>query len=300
MEYPTLNVKQKSRQMSDAFLGYNHNLRIGDGEFYDMKNMTSDYYPVLAPRGNRGVYKDGINAKAIIGRDLIAEHAEVNAKLSDELCYVDGSAFVINGERIEMGLSDEPKQLVSMGAYIIIMPDKKWISTQSWADKYDEGYFLDSGQGDIDEVHSTTEKVTFSLCTLTGEDYDIVSSRKEEPLKTDGAVWCDPSTTPPTLKKYSEAQKMWVSIPTTYVKIKSRGIGHNLNQYDGVEISGIKANGWENLNGSHTLWGCNEQEIIITGIPNEMDAGIPNEQTDAIKASAIGLPSTSMIPPPTA
>ena len=36
MEYPTLYVKQKSRQMSDAFLGYNHNLRIGEGEFYDM------------------------------------------------------------------------------------------------------------------------------------------------------------------------------------------------------------------------------------------------------------------------
>ena len=56
MEYPTLNVKQKSRQMSDAFRGYNHNLRIDDSEFYDMKNMTSDYYPVLAPRKQRGIY----------------------------------------------------------------------------------------------------------------------------------------------------------------------------------------------------------------------------------------------------
>ena len=40
MEYPTLYVKEKSRQMSDAFHGYNHNLRISDSEFYDMKNMT--------------------------------------------------------------------------------------------------------------------------------------------------------------------------------------------------------------------------------------------------------------------
>ena len=56
MEYPTLNVKEKSRQMTDSFLGYNHNLRIGDSEFFDMENLTSDFYPVLSPRGARGVY----------------------------------------------------------------------------------------------------------------------------------------------------------------------------------------------------------------------------------------------------
>ena len=49
MRYPTLYTKENSRQMVDAFKGYNHNLRIGDGEFFDMKNMTSDHYPVLSP-----------------------------------------------------------------------------------------------------------------------------------------------------------------------------------------------------------------------------------------------------------
>ena len=118
MEYPTLYVKQKSRQMSDAFLGYNHNLRIGENEFHDMMNMTSDYYPVLAPRRKRGVYKDGIRANGIISKE--------------SLCYVDGSAFVIGDERIEMGLSsDSQKDLISMGAYVIIMPDRKYINTKN-------------------------------------------------------------------------------------------------------------------------------------------------------------------------
>ena len=57
MNNPTLNEMATSRQMIDDFAGYNHNLRIGDTEFYDMKNMTSTYYPVLSPRGQRGVYK---------------------------------------------------------------------------------------------------------------------------------------------------------------------------------------------------------------------------------------------------
>ena len=60
MQYPKLIELENSRHMIDQFRGYNHNLRIAGGEFYDMKNMTSDYYPVLAPRGSRGIYKDKI------------------------------------------------------------------------------------------------------------------------------------------------------------------------------------------------------------------------------------------------
>ena len=56
MKYPTLRVQQSSRDMVDVFRGYNHNLRIGEDEFYDMKNMTSDFYPVMAPTKPRGLY----------------------------------------------------------------------------------------------------------------------------------------------------------------------------------------------------------------------------------------------------
>ena len=277
MEYPTLNVKQKYRQMSDAFLGYNHNLRIGDSEFYDMKNMTSDYYPVLSPRKNRGIYKDGVNAKGIIAKDIVAETVTIN----DKLCYVDGGAFVIGGERVEMGLNDNPKTLISMGAYVIIMPDKKWINTQAW---FDDGGFNESdGFGDIDYENSiVSDNIRLTLCTLTGEEYD--ARWGEKPAEVDGAVWIDDSTNPPTLKKYSEAQKMWVSIATTYIKISAPGIGVGLNQYDGVEISGFEGTGeaWGHLDGYHALWGCDDDYIIITGIAksqSEQDAGDPLDTT---------------------
>lgn len=261
MEYPTLNVKQKSRQMLDAFLGYNHNLRIGDSEFYDMTNMTSDYYPVLAPRKQRGVYKAGIRPNGIIAKD--------------KLCYVDGSAFVIGDERIEMELNDEPKKLISMGAYVIVMPDKKYINTVKNDDEYEHG--------NIDYEHSLTyDNIELTLCTLTGDAYD--GRWGEKPSETDGAVWIDDTTNPPTLKKYSEAQKMWVSIATTYVKIAAPGIGEGLKQYDGVEISGFAGTGdaWGHLDGYHALWGCDNDYIIITGIPHSQygqDADDPLDTT---------------------
>ena len=43
MRYPQLTPPATSRSMVDVFRGYNHNLRISDGEFYDMENLTSDH-----------------------------------------------------------------------------------------------------------------------------------------------------------------------------------------------------------------------------------------------------------------
>ena len=249
MEYPTLNVKQKYRQMSDAFLGYNHNLRIGDSEFYDMKNMTSDYYPVLAPRGRRGTYVDSGKVSGLIAKD--------------KMCYVDGTAFVIGDDRIEMGLStldaDCPKDLVSMGAYVIIMPDKKYINTIKNGTQYE--------YGDIDASFTTTSDVSFQLCTLTGDAYEnatVATTAPENP--TNGQLWIDTSSTPHTLKKYSTANAMWVSIATTYIKVSSTGIGKAFKQYDGVKISGIKVSELTDLNGAHALWGCGDDYLVITGI----------------------------------
>ena len=245
MEYPILNVKQKARQMSDEFLGYNHNLRIGDNEFYDMKNMTSDYYPVLAPRKNRGVYKDGVSATGLIAKD--------------SLCYVDGSTFVIGDDRIDMGLSDSTKSLISMGAYVIIMPDKKFINTIKNGEEYEHG--------NIDASYTTVSKVTFTLCTLTGDAYEDVTASATAPTSpTNGKLWIDTSTTPNTLKKYSASQAMWTSVATTYIKISSTGIGAEFEQYDGVKISGITAEGLTDLNVDHVLWGCGDDYIIVTGI----------------------------------
>ena len=253
MEYPTLNVKQKSRQMADAFLGYNHNLRISDNEFYDMQNMTSDHYPVLAPRGKRGTRVDTGSVHGLIAKD--------------DLCYVDGTEFVIGNDRIDMELSTEeadcPKELISMGAYVIILPDKKWINTIKNGTQYDHG--------NIEAEYTTVADVSFQLCSITGESYGdatISAVAPEEPKNNQ--LWIDTSSTPHTLKKYSTSNAMWVSVPTTYIKVSSTGIGKEFKQYDGVKLSGITKDGLTGLNGAHALWGCGDDHLIITGILDEV------------------------------
>lgn len=53
MFYKSLDIPRTARNTIDTFLGYNHNHRISDGEFYDMENMSADEYPALSPRRQR-------------------------------------------------------------------------------------------------------------------------------------------------------------------------------------------------------------------------------------------------------
>ena len=53
MYLPQIEQKNNNRSYINVFKGYNHNRRIDDAEFYDMKNMTADEYPILTSRDPR-------------------------------------------------------------------------------------------------------------------------------------------------------------------------------------------------------------------------------------------------------
>ena len=242
MYFPTLKELPTSRKTVDIFGGYNHNLLIGDGEFFEMENMTSDHYPVLAPRGKRGLYRQPELCTGLIAKE--------------KLCYTDGSSFVLGDERIEMGLSLEPKQLVSMGAYVIILPDKKYINTMDLTDR-----------GDIEASYESTGEVKFVLCTASGAAYGdaaVGDTAPENPA--DQALWIDSSKSPHVLMQYSQSTAMWVGVAATYVKISAAGIGAGFRRDDGVTISGIALDGLEDLNGTLLIQDCGEDYILVSGI----------------------------------
>ena len=219
MKYPMLSEQQTSRQMVDVFKGYNHNLRINDGEFFDMKNMTADYYPVLSPRGKRGVYATPINPTSLISKD--------------SLCYVDGTKFVINEYPVDMGLNNEPKQLISMGAYVIIMPDKKYINTKDLTD-------FGSIEAAYPGVEGQSVTASYEMCKVDGTAYEETVRQPNAPENPENMqLWIDTSSVPHVLKQYSATQAVWNQIATTYVKIAAPNIAAPFNQYDAVKISGL-------------------------------------------------------------
>lgn len=247
MLYPRLQASQTTRQMIDTFRGYNHNLRVADGEFYEMENMTSDFYPVLSPRGKRGIYKSCEGLTGIIAKD--------------SLCYVDGSGFVIGDTRVDMGLDEgTQKELVSMGAYVIIMPDKKYINTIEPDDR-----------GDIEASYVSSGDVTFRLCSITGEAITPATVGAEAPANpANGAMWLDTSATPNALKQYSESSGMWVSVASTYIRIECAGIGEKFQKYDAVEISGVKSGKLQDLNASMVIWDKGPDFVVVAGIVDQV------------------------------
>ena len=253
--YPILNASAESRQTQDVFAGYNHNLRIGENEFYDMRNLTSDVAPVLSPRKARGIYLEAENAQGMIAKD--------------SLCYVDGSYFVMNQYRIDMGLStaeeDCPKQLISMGAYVIILPDKKYINTADTTDR-----------GNIEAEFYSSAPVTFSPCKKDGTTFSLDYIQAAEPTEPENmALWMDTSVTPHSLKQWSSSTGMWTNVVTTYVKIQTAGIGKSFAQYDGVRLSVPEEMNFETadqlkaLNGAAIVYAKEDDAIVVVGILDE-------------------------------
>lgn len=306
MNYPILSEIATTRQLTDVFAGYNHNLRINDGEFYDMQNLTSSYYPVLSPRPKRGTYISIENPLGMIAKDA--------------LCYVDGGNFYINQYKIEGLDLDEntPKTLVSMGAYVVIFPDRKWVNTAKWDgttfDPYADDKETLDGYGYIDALYETHpadngvyQTTKFTLCTADGTSYDRPHVGSSEPVYyTDpdedgntkrkdppsGQLWLDTSSSPHSLKMYSASSGMWVSIATTYIKIESVGIDEKFEVFDGINISGISMENAlhstealddgtypqltgdvreqiADLEGSAVVWAKGDGYIVIVGILDE-------------------------------
>ena len=246
MLFPTLTELNTSREMVDVFKGYNHNLRIGEGEFYDMKNLSSDSYPVLSPRPKRGIYATPSAPQGMVAKDA--------------LCYIDGGDFIINEYRVPMKLTtdDKPKTLISMGAYVIIMPDKKYINTENHSD-----------HGNIEAEIKTTSAVTFELCKMDGSEYENVATQAtapKEPKNMD--LWIDTSEVPHQLKQYSDVTTMWTAIATTYIKISATGIGKPFSVNDGVTIEGVES--LPDLNASMVIWAKGDNYIVVTGILDEV------------------------------
>ncbi len=251
MYYPKLKRQKSSRVMTDRFPGYDHRLRIRDGAFYDTCNLSGDHYPLLANRKARG---------------LVASLRDPGGLLEkDAPCWVAGGTLYVNGLATAVtGLSPGAKQLVSMGAYVLIFPDKVYFNT---ADPTDSGSMEASCQ--------TLGTVTYTPCDVDGKPYTVSSTGSAEPADpANGEIWIDTGEGGSVYRQWSQASLLWVEISTVYTKISftSRGeLPRLFRQYDGVKISGSRI---EELNGEKILYAVGGDDntddfVVVIGLLRE-------------------------------
>lgn len=218
MYYPKLNEVSRYREMTTVFGGYNHQISCGEGQFFDMKNMTSQYFPVLSPRQNRGIVKSFTNPQGILDKEDLWW-------IDDKVLYKNGKAVTLSG----VTLSDEaPKTMAKMGAYIIIMPDRVWCNTAT--DNFECGYM--ERKNDVTSFKlSTTEASGKVIEWKTAEFY-------KTNLPTDGSYMMSTNASgTPALKVYSASTGIWMSVVSTFMQITAVGIGKGFEKEDGVKVS---------------------------------------------------------------
>lgn len=256
MLYPTLNPENTSRDFIDVFGGYNHNLRIQDNEFYDMQNMSSSKYPLLSSRPKRGTAPSSLLPP--IG-DMVG--MLYRSALYTVSYYQGTGAHLLHvykdGTEIAEFLTDVPttekRELIMMGAYLIVMPDKVYVNT---VDLTQSGY--------IEAEASTGSNPTIQLCTEDGTTVNIDyagSTAPESP--SDGYIWLDTSNDPPMIKKYFAGSAMWAADIANYIKLTGEDLAYDFKEGDGVNLSGITAESFKHLNGTTILKTKPDDDTIV-------------------------------------
>lgn len=237
MQIPTLKQGNVSRENVTSFGGYHAGARIAEGEFAAMKNCTGDQFPLIATRRKRGVYAAPQKCNGLLAKD--------------SLCWVDGSKFVMNGYETELHLTDSPKQLVSMGAYVIIFPDKKYINTADLSDS-----------GNLEAEFTSAGTVKFTPVDEDGKPLIPAYTQPEEPEKPEnGALWLDTSGAG-ALLQWSAGTGMWVSVDNTLVRISCPNMGVSFRPGDGVQLTGVPAG----VVTSGVIADCGRDYVTVPGL----------------------------------
>lgn len=244
---PTFAYEESERVVTDVFLGYNHNLKIADGEWYHTENLTSAYYPLFASRKKRGRVCNMDKPGGLLAKEKLA--------------YVDnGILYYDEVPTAVKNLSEGEKHLVSMGAYICIFPDKLYYNTADPADF-----------GSMEARYTSTGEVRYTLCQKDGTEYETPAVSNDAPdSPTNGKLWIDTTKEKHILKQWSAATEEWVEIPTVYTKMRfvSNGEVPTLfEEYDGVNISGAEAD----VNGDKIIYAIGgsadvQDYIVVVGL----------------------------------
>ena len=145
----------KSQQVK--FGGLNRSVGAGDGELYDMRNLTGDHYPVLSVRAKRHLFRTLAKPGALFAWD--------------RLCWIDGTDFYFDGKQ-KGQVTEGEKSFAALGAYLVIFPDKCY-------------YNVDTDEFGSLESKWSGESLTFGDGTLYGETAAANAIYKE------GVSWAD-------------------------------------------------------------------------------------------------------------
>ena len=237
-----INSKARKTQMQDKFLGLWNRENADPGQFVYLMNMSSDEFPYLSPHKKHRVIRFLADCKAIMG--------------GEALSWVANGKLFFDGNEICDVTSDAP-QLVRMGAYLIVWPDKIIYNTHT---------------GELSSMDATKSYtgVTVRPCMLSGEEYTYTASDTAPANPAAGAYWYNTQTG----GFYQYLGGEWQGIDTVYSRLEGPDLGKQFADYDVVSISGFS---YPDCNvEAATVYGHGEDYIVIaTGVFRDFEETQP-------------------------
>lgn len=288
--YPTIPETARSQQVTDTFGGYNHNLKIPEGEFYEMENLCGDDYPLLATRKQRNTLQ------------VPAENLQAMVSKGDELYYIAGydpttkaCGFYAGDEKVMDLPNAGSRRFVSMGAYLLIWPDKVWYNTADGTHGNMEkkfsaaaGTYLDhsltsSSGPDGQEIYdiyyvlwyirpcSRDGKIVYTTGAAYGEkrvvvvdgiEYHYLNFVKPKEPKN-GDAYIDRETRTPYI--YNDISKDWSAQDVPVMRLECKGIGSAFAPGDYIRVSGVDPGTYSGQNVGDNPSDGVYREVLVTG-----------------------------------
>lgn len=288
--YPTIPETARSQQVTDTFGGYNHNLKIPEGEFYEMENLCGDDYPLLATRKQRNTLQ------------VPVENLQAMVSKGDALYYISGydpttktCGFYAGGEKVmDLAYAGGSKRFVSMGAYLLIWPDKVWYNTADGTHGNMEkmfsaaaGTYLDhsltsSSGPDGQEIYdiyvlwyirpcSRDGKIVYTTGAAYGEkrvvvvdgiEYHYLNFVKPKEPKN-GDAYIDRETRTPYI--YNDISKDWSAQDVPVMRLECKGIGSAFAPGDYIRVSGVDPGTYSGENVGDNPSDGVYREVLVTG-----------------------------------
>lgn len=237
MILPELGGVARSADYKIEFKGINHNLFVGEDNFWDTYNLCSTDYPVMTPRAARATVATLTNPQGIYARGKLMWAA-------DNKLYYDGTQVA------GVTLTNGQKQFVGMGAYIIVFPD---------------GIRYNTSTGAVDSLEASYTGTGFrmDISRIDGETYSPITASATEPASPSaGDAWLDTSVQPNSLKVYTSAGT-WSPVLAYYTKISKADsdIGTNFKEGDAVKFT-FNGTVSSQYNGVHRIVAVDDDWIV--------------------------------------
>lgn len=226
-----LNSVSKKNSVIGVFAGLNRTETKQDSEFREMRNLSSNGYPTMVPRQPRS--------------DALKTFTKCNGLYwKNGLAYVDGTSFYYKDE-LKGTLTDSRKTMVGMGAYIVIMPDKKIFNTSDGTMANMEASWTQSAAATIAPTYDASTYTKIS-CSGIGASFS-----KSDAVDISGCS-----------QDVLNGSKVIQEIGTDYIVVIGQ-ISSQFTQQSGITITRKVPDMDYVCESDNRLWGCSSENHEI-------------------------------------